>query len=98
LYGDTLPVVAGMSAALEPAASPYLESNAKQLEGAINGLSGAATYEVLRQSEGQATQRLNALAAGHIAIVGLMILGAVFYTFSGPRTSGPPDGPQGRGK
>ncbi|HUV88225.1 MAG TPA: hypothetical protein VMY80_01110, partial [Anaerolineae bacterium] len=98
LYGDALPVVAGMSAALEPAASPYLESNARQLEGAISGLSGAAAYEALRQSAGQATQRLNALAAGHVAIVGLMILGAVFYTFSGARVSGPPSSPQGRGK
>jgi len=98
LYGDALPVVAGMSAALEPAASPYLESNARQLEGAINGLSGAAAYEALRQSAGQATQRLNALAAGHVVIVGLMILGAVFYTFSGARVGGPPSSPQGRGK
>jgi hypothetical protein len=85
LYGDALPVVAGISAALEPVASPYLDISARQLEGAINGLSGAAAYEALRGSAGQATQRLNALAMGHAAIVGLMILGAVFHTLSGLR-------------
>jgi hypothetical protein len=85
LYGDTLPVVAGISAALEPVASPYLDASARQLEGAINGLNGAAAYEALRGSAGQATQRLNALAVGHAAIVGLMILGAVFHTLSGLR-------------
>jgi hypothetical protein len=85
LYGDALPVVAGISAALEPVASPYLDVSARQLEGAINGLNGAAAYEALRGSAGQATQRLNALAVGHAAIVGLMILGAVFHALSSLR-------------
>jgi len=85
LYGDALPVVAGISAALEPVASPYLDASARQLEGAINGLYGAAAYEALRGSAGKATQRLNALAVGHAAIVGLMIVGAVFHALSGPR-------------
>jgi hypothetical protein len=85
LYGDALPVMAGMSAALEPFASPYLDASAGQLEGAINGLSGAAAYEIRRGSAGQATQQINALAAGQIAIVGLMILGVVFYAPGGLR-------------
>ncbi len=76
-------VIAGLSAALEPAASPYLDVKAGQLEGAINGLSGAAAYEKLRGSPGQATQQLNALAVGHVAIAGLMVLGAVFYALKG---------------
>jgi hypothetical protein len=83
LYGDTVPVVAGMSAALESTASPYLDVSARQIEGAINGLSGAAAYETLCGSPQRATQRLNALAVGHLAIVGLMILGAAFYTLGG---------------
>ena len=85
LYGDTVPVVAGMSAALESTASPYLDASARQIEGAINGLSGAAAYETLYGSPQRATQRLNALAVGHLAIVGLMILGAAFYTLGGLR-------------
>ena len=85
LYGDMLPIVAGVSAAIEPAASPYLDASAGQLEGAINGLSGAAAYETLRGLGGRATQRINALAAGHVAIVGLMVIGAVFYALGGSR-------------
>ena len=81
----TSSIVAGLSAALEPSASPYLDASAGQLEGAISGLSGAAAYETLRGSPAQATQRLNALTTGHIAIVGLMILGAIFYAPGGLR-------------
>ena len=76
-------IIAGLSAALEPSASPYLDANAGQLTGGISGLSGAAAYEKLCGSSGQATQKLGALAAGHAAIVVLMILGAVFYVPSG---------------
>jgi len=83
--GDTHPVVAGVSAALEPAVSPYLGANTGQLKGAIKGLSGAAAYEAHRGLEGQATQRINALAAGHAAVVGLMVLGAIIYAFGGSR-------------
>jgi hypothetical protein len=88
LYGDTIPVAAGVSAALEPAASPYLDVSARQIEGAINGLRGAAAYETLRDSPGRVTQRLNALAVGHLAIVGLMILGASLYALGGLRRGG----------
>ena len=81
------PVVAGTSAALEPAASPYLDPNTGQLAGAVSGLSGAAYYEkkTLGESGGWATERLNALAVGHIAITGLMVLGAIFYAIGGSR-------------
>jgi len=85
LYGDALPIVAGTSAALEPATSPYLDVSAGQLEGAVNGLRGAAAYETRRGSAGRATQRLDTLAVGHIAVVGLMVLGAAFYAPSGLR-------------
>ncbi|MFQ6102366.1 MAG: hypothetical protein ACE5OS_14205, partial [Anaerolineae bacterium] len=81
----TLPVVAGVSAALEAAASPYLDANAGQLRGTISGLSGAAAYERRRGMEGEATRRLNTLAAGHVAIVGLILIGAVIYPLVGSR-------------
>ncbi|MCK4316252.1 MAG: hypothetical protein KAX24_10825, partial [Anaerolineae bacterium] len=83
--GGTPPVVAGVSASLQIATSPYLDASAGQLEGAISGLSGAAAYEAHRGLEGWATQRVNALAAGHVAIVGLMVLGAIICTFGGSR-------------
>jgi len=86
--GDMYSIVAGVSAALEPAASPYLDASAGQLEGTINGLSGAAAYEARRGLGGRATQRTNTLAAGHVAVVGLMILGAVFYAVGGLRRGG----------
>jgi hypothetical protein len=84
LYGDdTPPVLAGTSAALEPLTAPYLDDTAMQLEGAVAGLSGAAAYETLGGSTGQATLRLNALAAGQTALAALMLIGAVIYTFGG---------------
>ena len=76
---DALPIVAGVGAALEPVASPYLDVGAGQLEGAVVGLSGAAAYENVRGQPGEATQRLNGLMAGHGAVVGLMIIGALIY-------------------
>jgi hypothetical protein len=85
-YGNAAPpVVAGVSAALESAASPYLDENARQLDGAIIGLGGAAAYETLRGASGQATQRLNALAVGQVAIVALMLVGMVTHVLGGQR-------------
>jgi hypothetical protein len=78
-YGDQLPVALVGSAALEPAASPYLDTSARQLRGSVHGLRGAATYEALRGGRGDATRRLNALAAGHIAVTGLILVGAIVY-------------------
>jgi hypothetical protein len=82
-YGDQLPIVAGGSAGLEPVASPYLDANAGQLKGAVHGLKGAAAYEAMRGTIGGATQRLDALAAGHIAIVLVMIVGALINAVGG---------------
>ncbi|MDY6877027.1 MAG: zinc ribbon domain-containing protein [Chloroflexota bacterium] len=85
VLSDTPPVVAGVSTALGPAACPYLDASAGQLEGAVSGLSGAATYEAHRGLKGRATQLVNALAAGHAAVVGLTVIGAVVYAFGGAR-------------
>ena len=83
--GDTPTVVAGLSAALEPAASPYLDADAGQLKGVVSGLGGASAYEKLRGSPQPVTPQLNALAAGHVAVVGVMIFGAAFYALGGLR-------------
>lgn len=79
LYGERLPLAAVGSAALEPVASAYLDANAGQLTGAVHGLAGAASYETLQGSVGAATRRLDVLAAGHIAIVVLIVVGAVVH-------------------
>ena len=84
-YGDQLPLIAVGSAALEPLASPYLDKSAEQLRGAIHGLKGGASYETLRGTAGDATQRLDVLAAGHIAIIILMITGALVHVLSGAK-------------
>ena len=76
---DAPPVVAGVSSALEPAASPYLDSHAGQLAGAVSGVVGAAYYEQkVSLDGGRAARRIDALAAGHAVIVSLIVLGAVF--------------------
>jgi hypothetical protein len=85
LYGaeEARPIVAGVSAALGPVASPYLDAG--QLGGMVSGLSGATAYEALRGTAGQAARRFNALAAGHAVIIALMLAGAVIYALAGPR-------------
>jgi len=78
-------VVAGVSAATEIIASPYLDTNANQLRGAISGLSGAAAYENYRETGEQAAKQLNALAAGRATVAILMLAGGVIYTIVRPR-------------
>ncbi|HHN94424.1 MAG TPA: hypothetical protein ENK17_06620 [Anaerolineae bacterium] len=82
-YGDDVTVVAGVSAALEPAASPYLDRNAGQLTGVVAGVGGAAAYEHLRGVPGRAMGRLNGLAVGHLAIVVLLVVGALLHAPGG---------------
>jgi len=78
-YGSDVPVAAVGSALLEPVVSPYVDTNAGQLEAAIHGLRGAASYEAIREAEGEATEHLDTLAAGHIAIAALLLAGAGVY-------------------
>jgi hypothetical protein len=88
-YGDASPpIAAGVSAALEIAASPYLDVNAHQLQGIVSGLGGATAYETRRGTAAQATRQLDALLAGHLLIVASMLAGAAFYAAGGPRRRG----------
>jgi hypothetical protein len=77
-------VVAGISAMLEPMASPYLDDNAGQVKGAVIGLRDAAGYESIQDRAGSATLRLSSLALGQITIAVLMLAGAGLYFLSGP--------------
>jgi len=84
LLSQVPPMVAGVSAALEPVVGPYLDENGGQLEGAIIGLREAASYEARRGTAGSATKQLDALAAGQLAIAFLILAGAVLsYLFGG---------------
>jgi hypothetical protein len=82
-YGDRLPVAAVGSAALEPIAGPYLDAEALQLSGAVFGYQGGSAYEAVLGSSGDATRRLDALAAGHLAIILTMIGGAFVHALRG---------------
>jgi hypothetical protein len=84
---DMPPIGAGISAALEIVASPYVDTNARQLQGVISGLYGAAAYEQLyNEVHGMTTspnRQLDALVAGQVIVVMVMLTGAVFYFISG---------------
>ena len=64
---------------------PYLQ--AKQINGLMGGLKGAAEYEVLvgRQKEGSAVKRMEPQAVTHIIIIAFIILGNIAY-FSTKKT------------
>ena len=87
-YEGRVPAVLVGSAVLEPIASPYAGADAGQLSGGIYGLMGGSSYEMLREASGDATRRLDALAAGHMAIIFLMIAGALVYGMRGPQEDG----------
>jgi hypothetical protein len=85
---DPPPIAAGVSAALEIAASPYLDAKADQLKGIVSGLGGAAAYEAQRGMVEETTCQLDALAAGHLIIVISMLAGAAIYAVGGSRRRG----------
>jgi len=86
LPGGNIPVAACIGAGLEPVAGPYFAGGAQQLAGVVSGLTGAAYYEqILLGVSGQASHRLDALAAGHLAVAGLIVIGALIH---GPGRAG----------
>lgn len=73
----SVPMVAGVTASLEPNARPYYHSG--QLSGLISGLPGAAEYERLSDRPGGAMDSLDSQSLAHLAIVGLIVLGNLGY-------------------
>ena len=73
----SVPIVAGVTASLEPNAQPY--HNSGQLSGLISGLPGAAEYERLSDRPGGAMDSLDSQSLAHLAIVGLIVLGNLGY-------------------
>jgi len=84
-YGGRVPVVLVGSAAVQPIASPYLDARAGQLSGGVYGFQGGSSYEGLRETSGSAALKLDALAAGHLAIILMMIVGALASAVWGRR-------------
>jgi hypothetical protein len=73
----SVPMVAGVTAGLEPNARPYHHSG--QLSGLISGLPGAAEYERLNDRPGEAMDSLDSQSLAHLAIVVLIVLGNLGY-------------------
>jgi len=73
----TLPLVAGVSAAIAPYAQPYLDSG--QLQALLVGLPGAAEYEAQSGRAGKAINSLGSQVAAQAVIVLLILLGNVVH-------------------
>jgi hypothetical protein len=77
-YG--IPMVAGISATVDPFARPYYRNEAsRQLLGLMTGLVGAAEYERLSGQAGLALASMDSQSVVHIAIVLLILVGNVAY-------------------
>jgi hypothetical protein len=78
-----IPLGAGISAAIEPSARAYYETDPQQLVGLVAGISGTASYESLSSDEGQPTDttgaRLDGQLGGHLLFVMVIVAGAAVY-------------------
>jgi hypothetical protein len=70
----------GTTAVNAPSMSPYLQAG--QLVGLIGAMRGAAEYEFLLNSPGDAIRGMDAISLGHYLIVLLIALGNIAYFFS----------------
>jgi hypothetical protein len=80
-YPD-LPLLAGISARVEPVANPYFNSRAGQIEGMVSGVVGAATYAKLLGSEHQIALNnfyLPSLGIAHLVVIALMLVGMIVF-------------------
>jgi hypothetical protein len=81
-----IPLAAGVSAATEPLALSYYETNPRLLTGLVAGVPGAAIYQSLRQGEmaatslqGGAAAQLDSLLAGHLVLIAILLIGNGLY-------------------
>jgi hypothetical protein len=78
-----VPMGAGVAASVEPLARAYSETDPPQLVGLLGGVPGAAMYASLQQGqdgpEGMAAVRLDALLAGSLALILLLLIGNGIY-------------------
>ncbi|MBC7249705.1 MAG: zinc ribbon domain-containing protein [Anaerolineae bacterium] len=75
-----LPLVAGISAGLDPYVRPYYETpGRRQLKGLLVGLPGAAQYEGLTGRVGRALDNLESQGLAHLTIVAAIVVSNVVY-------------------
>ena len=72
-----IPLSVGVTAVSAPGAMPYVRSG--QYKGILNGMRGAAEYELLNKMPGPAVKGMDAQSVGHFVILLLVILGNVGY-------------------
>lgn len=76
-----VPIVAGVSAAAEPALQPYHQTAPRQLAGLAGGTPGAAAYESLRGVYQAGQSSMEALAGGVLALALIVVVGNVALLF-----------------
>lgn len=70
-------MAAGVVTVSVPQAVPFVQSG--QLQGLLQGLRGAAEYELLMEAPGRAVAMMDAQSMGHLLIIGFIILGNAAY-------------------
>ena len=71
VYG--VPLGYACTGVMGPEAFPFLDAG--QIKGILNGLVGAAEYEVLLGVSGAGQQRMTSQSAAHVLIIALIVLG-----------------------
>lgn len=74
-----VPIVAGVSAAVEPRARAYRDTPTQQLRAMMSGLVGAAQYEVLANQPGLALISVNVQTFAQYALVAIILLGNLVF-------------------
>lgn len=77
---------AGIVTVSVPNVIPYVNSG--QLAGLLQGLRGAAEYEVLLKEPGEGAARMDAQSMGHLVIILFIIVGNVAYFFTKKKGTG----------
>jgi len=80
------PIVAAVSAAIEPQVLPFFQSG--QLAGVLAGLPGAATYELITNRQAKAVGGLDAQSWGSLALVFMILVGNGVYLITRNRRRG----------
>ncbi len=78
---------AGIVTVSVPNVMPYLDSG--QLSGLLQGLRGAAEYEVLLQEPGEGAARMDAQSMAHVVIILFILIGNAAYFLSRKQVAKP---------
>jgi len=83
---EDLPLVAGVSAAIEPQVRPYYDMESPQIDGLIIGLAGAVGYEnEMDWLDGPAHLRFGGQLVGVVAVSALILIGMLVFGISRKR-------------